>query len=395
MRKRLTDAGVRALKPRAQRYAFPDPQLVGHYVRVQPSGVKSFVAVARSPAGKQVWSTIGAADVMKIGEAREKAREAIKRVRAGEPAFEALPDSFAAVADMWIKRYAEPRGLRSLTDIRQMLVNHVLPAWGDRPFTSIRRSDIAALLDQVEDRSGARSADRVLTTIRGIANWYAARNDDYQPPFVRGMRRQDPKEHVRSRTLSDDEIRTVWKVAEADGKFGSFVRLALLTAQRRDKIATMRWANIALDGVWTIPSEAREKGNGESLKLPEMALDIIKAQPRIVDNPYVFAASRGNRHSNGLDHAKTRFDAKLDGVAHFTIHDLRRTSRSLMSRAGVPDNVSERIMGHAPPHIESIYNRHRYDAEKADALARLAALIDGIVHPRENVVPMEKKRERS
>jgi hypothetical protein len=45
MRKTLSDKGVAALKPRAGRYAFPDPELRGHYVRVQPSGAKSFVAV--------------------------------------------------------------------------------------------------------------------------------------------------------------------------------------------------------------------------------------------------------------------------------------------------------------------------------------------------------------
>ena len=49
MRKTLTDKGVAALKPRAGRYAFPDSQLAGHYVRVQPSGAKSFVAVTRDP----------------------------------------------------------------------------------------------------------------------------------------------------------------------------------------------------------------------------------------------------------------------------------------------------------------------------------------------------------
>ena len=63
MRKSLSDRGVSALKPRSKRYAFPDPELRGHYVRVQPSGAKSFVTVARDPYGKQIWSNIGAVDV--------------------------------------------------------------------------------------------------------------------------------------------------------------------------------------------------------------------------------------------------------------------------------------------------------------------------------------------
>jgi hypothetical protein len=101
VRKTLSDKGVAALKPRAQRYAFPDPELRGHFVRVQPSGSRTFVTVARDPNGKQVWTTIGAADVLKIEEAREQARNAIRRVKAGQPALEAppaKPDSLQAVA---------------------------------------------------------------------------------------------------------------------------------------------------------------------------------------------------------------------------------------------------------------------------------------------------------
>jgi hypothetical protein len=52
-------------------------------VRVQPSGAKSFVTVARDPYGTQIWTTIGGADVLGIEEARDQAREAIKRVIKG------------------------------------------------------------------------------------------------------------------------------------------------------------------------------------------------------------------------------------------------------------------------------------------------------------------------
>lgn len=69
MRKSLTDKGVAAIKPRAKRYAFPDPELAGHYIRVQPSGAKAFVVVARSPPGKQTWATLGSADVLQIPRA--------------------------------------------------------------------------------------------------------------------------------------------------------------------------------------------------------------------------------------------------------------------------------------------------------------------------------------
>src|SRR6266436_611121 len=107
IRKTLSDKGVAALRPMTSRYAMPDPELRGHYVRVTPAGQKSFVAVARSPTGKQVWTTIGAAGVFSIDDARSEAREVIKRVRAGLSPIQAKADSFADVAAIWIRRHVE------------------------------------------------------------------------------------------------------------------------------------------------------------------------------------------------------------------------------------------------------------------------------------------------
>jgi integrase len=391
MRKSLSDAGVVALKPRAARYSFPDPELRGHYVRVQPGGAKSFVAVSRDPtSGRQVWATIGGADLMSVAEAREKARAAIKRIQAGQPAFDPLvkAQSFEDVAEQWLKRHVRAKGLRSEGEVTRLLNSHVYPAWKDRPFLNIRRSDVAALLDEVEDDHGARQADYVLAITRGIMNWYASRSDDFNPPLVSGMRRTNPKERARARALNDDELRAVWKAAESDGAFGAFVRLLLMTAQRRDKVATMRWADIAPDGTWTIPAEAREKGNAVELVLPEAAIAIVRGQPRLGDSPYVFAAVR---RVNGKDHAsmsgwskrKRALDAKvaagLPDMPQWQLHDLRRTARSLLSRAGVLREHAERVLGHAIAGVEGVYDVHAYRNEKAAAMAKLAALIERII----------------
>jgi integrase len=119
------------------------------------------------------------------------------------------------------------------------------------------------------------------------------------------------------------------------------------------------------------------------LVLPEAALAIIRAQDRIGDNPYVFAG-RGDGPYRGFSAGKATFDAKVPSVPKWTIHDLRRSARSLMSRAGVRPDVAERVMGHAIVGVEGIYDRFSYRAEKAEALKQLAALIDGIVNVREN-----------
>jgi len=393
MRKTLTDKGVAALKPRTERYAFPDPELRGHYVRVQPSGARAFVAVARNPHGKQIWTTIGAVDVLSIDEARDQAREVIKRVRQGLPAIEppsVKPDSFKAVAENWLQRHVAAKKLRGEREIKRGLEKYVYPRWADRDFTGIRRSDVAALLDQVEDQHGSRMADVVLATVRGIANWFASRDDDYVSPFVRGMRRHN--NGARSRILNDDELRAIWKQAEANGQFGAIIRLLLLTAQRREKITSLKWADVE-NGIWTIATVEREKGNAGSLVLPAQALAIIEAQPRFAENPFVFAG-RGRGPYN-ISQSKRPFDRKLPDMPQWQLHDCRRTARSLMSRAGVRPDIAERVLGHVIKGVEGVYDRHSYRDEKADALARLASLIDGIVHPQPNVVTMRKQAKRA
>jgi integrase len=382
-RKTLTDKGVASLSPRAKLYAHPDPQLPGHYVRVHPSGRKSFVAVARDPSGKQIWTTIGSAGLLDIDAARTKAREVIQAIKAGED--RAGPQSFQSVADEWFKRHVDAKGLRSAHEIRRMLARHIIPAWGGRDFTSIKRGDVAKLLDQVEDNSGARSADQVLSVISGIANWYAKRCDDYASPIIRGMKRHGTKEHARQRILSDDEIRAVWNAA--GGTHGDIVKLLLLTGQRRDKVASLKWDDIAIDGTWSIPNGSREKGAGGTLVLPMMALDIIRARPRLGANPFVFA-SRASGHFTTW-RAKRELDAKAQ-IEPWVIHDLRRSARSLMSRAGVRRDIAERVLGHAIRGVEGVYDRHQYASEKAHALNALASLIQSIVNPTDNVIAIRK-----
>lgn len=380
-RGRLSDIRVAKLKPLEKRYAHPDPDLRGHYVRVTPAGAKSYVAVARDPYGKQVWATIGRTDLLGIEEARERARAAIKRIREGLPPFEALPakpDSFEAIAENWLQRHVQANGLRSAVEVTRLLRAHAYPAWRGRAFLSIKRSDVAELLDHVQDKHGARQADYVLSIVRGICNWFAARNDDYLPPIVRGMRRTDPRTRKRARTLDDEELRAIWTEAEKSGTFGAFIRMGLLTGQRRDKVICMRWQDITPDWEWHIATAQREKGTAGSLILPDLARKVVQGQPRYASNPYVFTG-RGDGPFNGFSKAKRAFDATLPRLEPWVLHDLRRTARSLMSRAGVRPDIAERVMGHAIPGVEGVYDRHSYRAEKADALERLAALIRSIV----------------
>ena len=401
MRKTMTDRGVAALKPRAKRYAVSDPELTGHWIRIQPTGTKSFWAVGNNPDGKQVWTFVGPTDAMSIEAAREQARTILQRVRAGLPAIPAKGETLGTVIDNWLKRHVDAKELRSRAKIVDLLDRHVSPDFRAREFTAIRRSDITRLLDEIEDDHGAPQADLVLSIIRRVMFWYASRSDDYVPPLVKGMRRTNPTERARERILDDAELRAVWKVAGESGTYGALIRLLLLTGQRLSAVLKMRWTDISPmkwpsnePPVWTVATELREKGNIGAVQLPQAVLAVLDTLPRFADNPFVLAG-RGNSHIAYSGNPKRAFDAKLPaGMKPWVLHDLRRTARSLMSRAGVSGEHAEKVMGHSAGAIESIYDRHSYMDEKSAALARLAALIDGIISPRKNVLPMAKRKAR-
>jgi integrase len=155
----------------------------------------------------------------------------------------------------------------------------------------------------------------------------------------------------------------------------------------------MRFNDLSRDGVWTIPTAPREKQHGGVLKLPDMALRIIHAQPRFASNPYVFAG-RDNGPLTGLGPLKRDLDKRAaeflamresggdKSVEGWRLHDCRRVARSLMSRAGVEPHVAERVLGHAVgSSVERVYDQHQFEEEKAHALQRLADAIEGIINP--------------
>jgi integrase len=364
-RHRLSDEGVRKLKPRSKRYTFADPELPGHYVRVQPGGAKSFVVVARDPQGKQHWRTVGAPP-MSIDEARDIGRKVIRSIR------EAPPDSFEAIASEWFKRHVVKRKLRSADKLNWFMRRHIIPAWTGRDFTSIKRKDVAKLLDHIEDEHGSRQADYALAVVRQIFNWHATRDENYSSPIVPGMRRTSTKDRERNRILSDDEISAVWR--SATGSYGRLVQFLLLTAQRRDKVASMRWDD--LDGnMWIIRAEEREKGNAGELVLPDIAVDLL-GEP---GSGFVFPG-KGGKQMSGWSKRKARLD-RASGVTDWVLHDLRRTARSLMSRAGVRPDIAEHVLGHELQGVKRVYDRHAYRDEKAEALRKLASLITLILEP--------------
>lgn len=388
---------VAKVKPNGKKQIIFDPETSGLALVVTKNGKKSFTIMTRNPEGKQKWSQIGTPSTLTVAEARQKAAEAIQRVKQGQPALppaerpKAAPETFKAVAARFLERHVDQEGLLKGYEVKRQLERYVYPEWQNEPFESIRRGRVADLLDKINDKKagesgdmgGAVMADRVLSTLRKLFNWYEVRNEEYSSPIVRGMRTNSSK--ARDRFLTDEEIRALWADWTDAGTFGAFLKVCLLTAQRKGEVIAMRWDEISEQGVWTIPAEERGKSNGGTLILPPLALAIIKAQPQIAGNPYVFAG-RGGAAIGNLGNDKRLLDARVPTAQPWRIHDLRRTASTLMNRAGIRDNIVERVLGHKITGVAGVYNRHSYTDEKGEALAALALMVERILAGEQNNV---------
>jgi integrase len=314
--RQVTDIGVRALRPQAKRYEKP----AGHglYVVVQPSGRKSYALRYRF-AGKTRKLTLPGG--LTLAAARKAVADALYEVEQGrDPATArrqqrqaqklAAADTFQAIAEEYFRR--EGGSLRSARRRQRDLGRLVYPVIGDRPIAEIKRSEMVRLLDQIEETSGAIGADLTLAFVRRIMNWHAARSDDFRSPIVRGMARTKTQERARSRVLSDDELRAVWKTAgERADPFAAFVQFLLLTAARRTEAVAMAWAEIDSTD-WMLPA-SRNKTKVELVRpLSAAAQTVLAKLPRIAgrgsgDKSFVFTVN-GRSPLGGLSRRKRQFD---------------------------------------------------------------------------------------
>jgi integrase len=374
----------------------------GFGVRVTAAGARAFILNYRL-RGREHRFTIGAWPDWSALKAVREARNLRQRVDRGENPLEdrAQPPETKTVSnvlDDFVARYVRnsDRPLRSADTIESAFNRLVKPRIGKMGVYEVRRSHIAGMLDRIEDENGPVMADRTRAFLRKALNWYAERDDQFNltAAFVRVEPRANPRDRARTRVLSDEEIGTIWPALAEAGTFGALVKMLLLTAQRRDEAAQMNRKEIGEDRTWTIPAERYKTKRPNHVPLSKAALAIIEAQPKIDGCDYVFP-SRANTPFCSFSKSKAALDkavlqamqkqakkgTKVEPIPNWTLHDLRRTAKTLMVRASVRPDISERVLGHAIAGVEGTYDRHSYADEKRDALEKLAAMIERILNP--------------
>jgi integrase len=395
-RRALTDRFCQSAKTRegeAQTDYF-DASQKGLALRVTKAGSRSWT-YNFTLGGRRVRMTFGTYPATSLAKAHTLADEASRALEVGKDprTLMAKAETLRSICEGYLGR--EASALRSRDERKAVLERLVYPTLGSRPIAEIRRSDIVRLLDTVEDERGPAMADKTLAIIGRIFNWHASRSDDFRSPIVRGMGRVSSADRSRKRILTDDEIRTVWAVAEGQGAFGKLVQFLLLTGARRTEAAAMTWAELSGPD-WLLPA-GRNKTKLDLLRpLPPDALAVLPTRSRETGvGPFIFSNDNGAGRIRGFGSLKEAFDkavtaANAGAMPNWTLHDLRRTARSLMSRAGVQSDHAERVLGHVIGGVRGTYDRHEYRDEKRDALSALARLVSRIVSGRPTVLRLER-----
>jgi integrase len=398
MQGKITKRRVDALRPGEIIY---DDEIKGFVARRLPTGVITYGFRYRNDVGDSRWLSLGLHGSITADEGRTLAKKRagevadgrdpmaereIKRAEAQKAKLVAK-NTVNVVLDAYVADHV--KALRSADQVIRAFDVYVRPRIGSIPVYDLEKNDIAEMLKDIRAKNGPVMGDRVFAHVRAAFAWQAARDKHFKSPIDRSLVRKKTAVEKRGRTriLDDDEIRSIWEAlqtSETPECFRRIVRLLLLAAQRRTEVGEMTAEEIDGD-IWTIPAARYKTGIDQIVPLSK------EARRYLGDKKSGFLFSMGgnkpyadySRAKINLDKAITqrRADAGLKKMPHWTLHDLRRTSRSLMARAGVPREVAEQVLGHVIPGVEGVYNQHKYAAEKRDALEKLAGLIALIIDP--------------
>jgi integrase len=419
---RLTQLAAERLAPPASgRTIYWDRHLPGFGMRITANGAKSWVAMYRVN-GKSVMETLGTvARIAKIEDARRAARASMEKAAAGDnpvvakraEAKRSTVNTVKAAVDHYLAECDRKLKPKTAKEWRRIFEHDVLPRWGDRPLAEITKSDV---LELVNDKAAIRErkrqgltdgaavqAGKMLTRLRTFFGWAVA-GDLVAGDATAGVRRP-AKEAQRDRVLTNDELRAFWTDTEELGMpFGIVFRLMLLTAQREIEVAGMCWSELDLEShIWTIPGSRAKNGKPHIVHLSAVAIEAIKAVPRIKNQALLFSGS-GKTAVSGFSSAKARLDAAMRrslrdrledaGLAPWVLHDLRRTATTGMAGLGIAPHVADRVLNHQAGTIRgvaAVYNRFQYLDERKAALEAWGRYIEGLIgRTTPNVVAMRR-----
>ncbi|MGV3548976.1 tyrosine-type recombinase/integrase [Rhizobium sp.] len=401
----LTDAYIRSLKPaeKGKRYAVADAVVPGLKIRVTDRGTKSFIVWKRwggapNPSARAL-GTFGPSDggnQLTLASARTRARDWLEMRAAGkDPKQVALQESlveaakkansFESVMEAYLARHV--RGHRKADQTEREIRKELLSALRERPITEVTRKDLISIIDKIVDRGANYQAHNIWGHASSLFNW--AIDSDYGlavspcwPKKPRSLLTKEGAKKPRQRVLKESEIAAFWQASGEMGyPYGPLFQILLLTGQRKNELAGARWSEFDLvSRTLTIPPERYKSDAAHVVPLSDEVLQILASLPRWPEGDHLFSTTSGRVPVNGFSKAKQRLDAGMNvrlgtKPASFVIHDIRRTVRTGLAQAKVPEHIAELVIGHARRGLAGVYDRHSYLDERRSALRDWASRV--------------------
>lgn len=400
---KLTDrflSSFRVEPPRKDRLVF-DSECPGLGVRATTRGTRSFVVQWTDPATKRkVREPIGVWGSITIEQARTAARARLGEVAKGmDPAAErarrkaavnALRAEEALTLDAlitdWARLHLVARRPRYVAE-SQRAIRLAFRDYLKRPAARLSRAEVIGVLDRIAKADKATTAGRTMAYGRAAYGWAVKRGKVPSNPFSGLPISSGATE--RDRVLTDGELKRVW---DATGRmnypFGVFYRVAILTLQRREEVAGMRWSEIDDDLTrWRIPADRMKNGKPHDVHLSDATRESLRSIPRRTGIDLVFTTN-GRTPISGYSKGKKALDAAIadqrqdSQPAPWRLHDLRRTGVSKLAAIGFDSIVADKLLAHQPARLRgvaSVYQRHNFWDERTRALDAWAAHVAGLV----------------
>lgn len=350
---RITDLSLRALQPpeKGQKTYFDDT-LSGFGVRVSQGGSKMFVLIHGTDRRR---TSLGRVGIITLAQAREQGRRLLAEKTLG---IVQLPTaSFAEAKDLFLASCETRLRDRTISDYRRLLTRH-FSKFAKRPLASLQSHEISGAIDGL--KATPVEQNHAFAAARTLFRFCVRRGLIPRSP-LEGMNLPS-RIHTRDRMLDGPELLAVWKAAVAIGyPFGMIVQLLLLSGQRKSEIALLEWSWISGDTI-TTPVAVAKNHRAHTFPIGSLIKGVLARVPRTGDRLFTVY----------------NWDAKTDdlreraGIAHFVLHDLRRSFASHMASLEVPPHVVERLLNHISgtvSGVSAIYNRYSYLKEMQEAVA--------------------------
>lgn len=348
MANRLTKSIVESMPPKTKLW---DSTVVGMGVRNQGGRPTYFVTTRLN--GRDVFMTIGKhGSPWTVELARKEARRLLALVAQGiNPNKEKRETQdrpiFAATSKIFLSEHGVKLKPRTLEEYERLFKLHLTPFFGKMDLDAITNADASKFHSSMAAKP--RAANFALAVLSKFMSWceQTGRRKQGTNPCV-GIKKY--RERKVERYLSADELSAVGEaiqkaeLAKTETVWGlAALRLYILTGARRDEILTLKWSYVDYDReALRLPDS---KTGEKIIKLGSLAIEVLKAIPRIDGNPYVIVGDKPGHHLVAIQNNWERI-RETAGIEDVRLHDLRHSYASVVANSGASLLVIGKLLGH-------------------------------------------------